>query len=179
MLNEAQIATLLSITKKLNANPEHLFQLISFESGWNPTIKNPTSSARGLIQFIDSTAKGMGYAGSADLVAKHPTISSQLTTPVYNYLKPMMPFPTKQSLYMAVFYPAYRNKPADTLFPANVRKANPGIDTPADYIAYVDRRASKIPVPTEIKASIYPKITTIQGLGIAGILLYILKRLFN
>jgi hypothetical protein len=39
--------------------------LISFESGFKPDAKNPGSSASGLIQFLDSTARDLGVPGGA------------------------------------------------------------------------------------------------------------------
>jgi hypothetical protein len=43
-----------------------LDQLVSHESGWNPTAQNPTSTAYGLFQFLDSTWKGTGIAKTSD-----------------------------------------------------------------------------------------------------------------
>jgi len=125
------------IARKLGSTPRRLALLINFESSWNPTIKNPRSSARGLIQFMDKTAKRMGYRGSLDLVQQHPTIQSQLRGPVYDYLRPMAPFPTDQSLFMAVFYPKARTWLPGRQFPENVKRVNPGIKTPADYVRKV------------------------------------------
>ncbi len=137
------------------ANPEWLIDMVRFESGFNPKAKNPFSSARGLIQFVDSTARSLGYADSLDLVEQHPTIASQLEGPVYQYLKAWMPYPTEQSLYMAVFLPIARPYPADTTFKqiymdrwpdsweskyAAFKKGNPGIDTIQDYINYVKKK---------------------------------------
>jgi soluble lytic murein transglycosylase-like protein len=118
---------------------EWLENLIRHESAFNPTVKNPNSSARGLIQFTDAAAKKLGYKDSADLVSKHPDSVTQLMIPVKNYLKQYAPFPNEQSLYMAVFYPAYRNVDPRTPFPAAVKAANPGINTPMDYINRVKR----------------------------------------
>ena len=151
-----QLAINTVATKLKIANPQWLIDLINFESGFDPFAKNPYSSARGLIQFIDSTARGMGYADSLDLVNKHPTIEDQIYGPVYAYLKPMAPFPTESSLYMAVFFPAARKYPETTPFEvifkdlygnnsaeryANFIKANPKIYSPADYIRYLKKKA--------------------------------------
>lgn len=48
-------------------NPEDLLRVIDFESAqsWNPAIKNPNSTATGLIQFMSSTAKGLGTTTDA------------------------------------------------------------------------------------------------------------------
>ena len=48
------------IAKKLNCNPNSLMALMNAESGISPTAKNSESSATGLIQFIESTAKDLG-----------------------------------------------------------------------------------------------------------------------
>jgi len=48
--------------------PENLFAgLLSQESGWNPTAKNPRSSATGLGQFIEATARGQGLRVAKDV----------------------------------------------------------------------------------------------------------------
>jgi hypothetical protein len=36
------------------------------ESGWNPTAQNPTSTAYGIPQFLDSTWAGTGIAKTSD-----------------------------------------------------------------------------------------------------------------
>jgi hypothetical protein len=141
-LTSSENDALTEVSNKLNVNKNWLFALISFESGWDPLIKNPQvgQSARGLIQFVDSTARGMGYNNSLDLVNKNPTIEGQLRGPVYLYLKPYSPYPTVQSLYMGVFYPKARKWPIDKAFPANVQAKNKPIKTVRDYVNFVERR---------------------------------------
>lgn len=124
---------------KLGIPPEWLNALINFESAGNPQARNKISGARGLIQFMHSTARAMGFKDADDLVLKYPTYEAQLKKPVYDYLKPQAPFPTKQSLYMSVFYPVARKWTPETLFPALVRKQNPGIDTVQSYINKVEK----------------------------------------
>jgi membrane-bound lytic murein transglycosylase MltF len=36
------------------------------ESGWNPNAQNPSSTAYGIPQFLDSTWKGTGIAKTSD-----------------------------------------------------------------------------------------------------------------
>src|SRR4030066_1785167 len=120
--------------RSLSVNPEWLWNLISFESNWNPLAKNPYSSARGLIQFINSTAISLGYTSSDDLITKNPDVKSQLLFPVKAYLMAYSPFTTEQSLYMAVFYPKARKWSLSTEFPDNIKKVNPGIKTVGDYV---------------------------------------------
>jgi hypothetical protein len=52
---------LLELASKIKVNADSLKKLINFESGWNPLAKNPYSGARGLIQFMPSTAASFGY----------------------------------------------------------------------------------------------------------------------
>lgn len=124
---------------KLKVDPAWLWALIQFESGGNPAARNKTTGARGLIQFMHATARELGYKNADDLYEKNPTFDQQLKSPVYQYLKRYSPFPTKQSLYMAVFYPAARSWAPQQYFPEIVRKQNPGIDTVQSYINHVEK----------------------------------------
>jgi len=149
------------VAQRLGVSPVWLDALINFETAgtYSPTVKNPTSSARGLIQVIDSTAQSdFGVSDSLELVNQYPTFESQMENVVYPYLEKYMPFSGKQSLYMAVFYPAYRNVPAHKAFPEHVRAANPGIDSPRDYIDFVERRINRaalhFPMGTKFGAAV-------------------------
>lgn len=44
-----------------------LVDLVQRESGWNPNAQNPTSTAYGLFQFLDSTRKNYGITRDASL----------------------------------------------------------------------------------------------------------------
>lgn len=46
----------------LNINPDWLMAVMGFETGYtfDPTTSNPASSATGLIQFLETTARGLG-----------------------------------------------------------------------------------------------------------------------
>jgi hypothetical protein len=121
------------------------------------------------------------------LVNQHPDRVSQLLGPVYNYLKPMMPYSqVPQNLYMAVFYPVARKWPPNAVFADEITKnpklggaaqarkftkQNPGIVTVQDYINHVEA-ASKYTRPvlsvTEQKAL----DTTAGKLGVASDSLY-------
>jgi hypothetical protein len=135
------------------ANPEWLSNVISFETGgtWSTTIKNPLSSGRGLIQFINDTARWLGYADSLDLVNRNPTVEAQLRGPVLQYFKKMRPsgYPTEQSVYMGVFYPKYMSAPLTKAFPADTVASNPGIRIVADYVAKVRLKAGQNPVSVQ------------------------------
>ncbi len=175
-LTSAQVAALAETARALGVQPSWLEALINFETAgtWNPQIKNPLSSARGLIQFMDATAKAMGYAGgSAELVAKHPTIESQLAGPVLAYLKPYMPFKTKQEFLLSVFFPAYRKAALDTVIHANdpaarekFQKANPGIVTVGDYVGKLERAFSKSFAKGQAKAGAGLALLALVGAAI-------------
>lgn len=44
-----------------------LYDLVRRESGWNPNAQNPTSSAAGLFQFLDSTRRNYGITRESPL----------------------------------------------------------------------------------------------------------------
>lgn len=141
-LTPIQVTALNATAAALGVQPSWLAAVINFETAgtWDPQIRNPLSSARGLIQFLDATAKGLGFPSAAALVASHPTIESQLAGPVLKYFAPYKPFKTEQEFYLTVFFPKYRKAPLDTVIHADnpaarekFQKANPGIVTVGDY----------------------------------------------
>jgi hypothetical protein len=138
-------------------DPGDLARVIQYESGFDPMAKNPdpASTARGLIQFIDATAQGMGYRDSLDLVTQNPSIEQQLSGPVREYLIAGGPYLDSGDLWLQVFYPAAREWPRDQQFPWDVQEKNPDIRTPQDYINRV--RAMDLP-------------GQLAGIGIAAIL---------
>ncbi len=79
-----------------------------------------------------------------DLVLAYPTAASQLRGPVLKYLRAFAPFPTRQSLYMAVFYPRARSWQLKDKFPPPVQRANPGIVTVGDYVGKVERIGAQV-----------------------------------
>ena len=123
----------------LGVKPLYLHRIIKAESNYNPAAANPYSSAKGLIQFTDGTARTLGYGSSAALIAQLPTIPAQVQNAVFPYLKHYAPFRSQADLYLSVFYPAARKWPLFARFPEFIRKVNPGINTPADYFFRVAR----------------------------------------
>lgn len=142
-------AALLSDTAlRLGTNPWFLAHLMNFETGGSfspsqPNHANPTAGAVGLIQFMPSTAAELLRSSdpqAARALMKRMSFAEQMIY-VENYLRRYAPFPTRESLYMAVFYPAARTWDPDREFPANVQRYNPGIRTPRDYARMVERNA--------------------------------------
>lgn len=140
MLSQSNIEKLNQVAGVLNVNPDWLYKLIDFESSWNPQAINKKTIAAGLIQFIPSTAKELGFNDSIDLIKKLPGINEQLEYAVKPYLIKYRPFVSPQSLYMAVFYPAARFWQPTRKFPEIVTRYNPGIETPSDYVDYVEKK---------------------------------------
>ncbi|MDO9455274.1 peptidoglycan-binding protein, partial [Nocardioides sp.] len=74
------------MSQRLGARPEHIMAAMSFETGgqFSSDVRNPRSSATGLIQFMDSTARGLGTT-TGELAQMTPT--EQLTY-VERYFEP-------------------------------------------------------------------------------------------
>lgn len=140
MLSPSNIEKLNQISGILEINPDWLYKLIDFESSWNPQAINKKTIAAGLIQFMPKTARELGFSDSIDLIKKLPEINDQLEYAVKPYLLKYRPFISPQSLYMAVFYPAARFWEPTKKFPENVTRYNPGIETPSDYVEYVEKK---------------------------------------
>jgi hypothetical protein len=142
------------VARKVGARPSLLDALINFETAgtYDPLIENPhpDSTAIGLIQINDPTAKDLFGMSAKALVSRYPDFDSQMDNVVLPYLEQRKrvynadaPLFSKYTLYMAVFYPAYMNRDPDTEFPPNVQAVNPGIKTPADYARFVDARVKE------------------------------------
>lgn len=136
-------AALETVSKELGVPSAWLSRIIAAESGFDPTIKNPypKSSSRGLLQFTTPTAQDLGFRDSLDLVEQFPTVAGQIMGPVRDYFLKYTPYPTKQSFYLAVFYPPARFWPSQQQFPKWIQEANKqaGIRVVQDYIDFVDR----------------------------------------
>jgi soluble lytic murein transglycosylase-like protein len=60
-LSSDEEEALQSVADALGVSRDSLYQLIALESGWNPQATNKYTGARGLIQFMPSTALWMGF----------------------------------------------------------------------------------------------------------------------
>jgi len=153
LLTETDKQAFIDVAKELGIPVEWLEAQIAFETAgtYDPKIKNPNSTARGLIQFLNSTAVGLGYKDSLDLVNKHPSVSSQLRGPVLRYYKPYAPFANEKEFAFTVFLPKYRKAALDTVIYADdplrmakFRKANPGVVTVGDYFLKLKKRYANV-----------------------------------
>jgi hypothetical protein len=164
MSKESNAAKIAEVAQSLGVDPSWLDALINFESAgsYDPLKAGPISTgARGLIQVTDSTARDFfKYQDSLELAQAHPTFDDNMDNVVYPYLahyKKQAPYTTQQSLYMAVFYPAYRFVDPNKPFPENVQKSNSGIRTPLDYIKFVNSRVRGMHFPF-VQAGINPPL---------------------
>lgn len=116
--------------------PENLMYVMGKESAFtfSPKIKNPTSSASGLIQFMDSTAKSLNTT-TYDL--RNMTQVQQLEY-VYKYFRNILKFDkykklnTVDKVYSAVFFPLLLTKDYSYQLPLWASRANPVFDTNKD-----------------------------------------------
>lgn len=151
------MATLAQIAAQLNIDPESLLFVMQKESGLNPAAVNADSGATGLIQFMPSTAAGLGTTSSA--------LASMTGTQQLAYVKQYLQNIKKQyginlpdvaSVYLAIFYPYALTQQMNYVlgsevsaaYPAIIAAANPGFDigkkgyiTKADMWTYIASQA--------------------------------------
>ncbi len=133
----------------LGCDVNHLMCVIAFESGrtFRPDVRNAAGSgATGLIQFMPSTAKGLGT--STDELAQM-TAEDQIRF-VYRYLLPYKGrMQTLADVYMAVLWPAAIGKPESAALwstvshPTTYRK-NAGLDIDGDGVITKAEAAAKV-----------------------------------
>lgn len=93
------------VSQDLGISNSDLLTAISFETvgTFNPSIKNPRSSATGLIQFIEKTAKGLGTS-TAELAKMNNVEQMEY---VKRYLEPYKGrMKNLGDVYMAIHWPA-------------------------------------------------------------------------
>jgi len=102
----------IKICKELGVDPNHLMACMAFESveSFRPDIKNPNSSATGLIQFMDNTASALGTTTKA--------LSQMTNTQQLDYVKAYFePYKnrlnTLTDVYMAILCPRAIGQPED------------------------------------------------------------------
>lgn len=123
---------------------------MAFETGrtFSPTVKNPGSSATGLIQFMDKTAREDLGTTLADL--RKLTAEQQLNF-VWKYLRNRIrergPIRRISDGYMAILMPAFMDDPEEAvIFPPGSKNyfANKGLDTNKDGAVTKAEASAKI-----------------------------------
>lgn len=128
---------------------------------WCPTTRNQTWVAKrgGFVTITGNTAANLGTTTAA---LGRMSALEQLPYVERYFAGFGGPFDTLQQVALTVFYPAYRNKPSTTVFPENVQAVNPGIRTPADYVAKVVKAAERVLPPEEV-ARPEPQIEVVEA----------------
>lgn len=94
-----------NISNILRCDPNHLMAAMAFETGetFSPSIRNRTSGATGLIQFMPRTAQRLGT--TTDALAQMTAV--QQIDYVQRYLQPFAGrLNTLEDVYMAILWPA-------------------------------------------------------------------------
>jgi ElaB/YqjD/DUF883 family membrane-anchored ribosome-binding protein len=137
-----------NIAANIGASPSHLMACMAFETGrsFAPWCRNPGSSATGLIQFMESTAQGLGTSTAA--LAGMSAL--QQLDYVWEYFKPYRGrLGALGDVYMAILYPVAVGQPDN--YPvfksgSDAYAANKGLDvnhdgvvTKGECVAFVDK----------------------------------------
>lgn len=112
-------------------DPDWLMACMEFESGLNPACKAKNSSATGLIQFMEATARGMDTTTAALAIM---TDVQQLPY-IERYFRPYHGrMKSLEDVYMAILWPRGIGKPLDYVLFANNQESarqyagNKGLD---------------------------------------------------
>lgn len=123
-----------SVADNIGIDVNDLFRVIDFETAgsWSPAVKAPTSSATGLIQFIESTAESLGTS-TAELAGMSRTEQMEY---VEKYLRPYKGrIKNFGDLYMAIHWPKGVGKSDDYVMykqGSDAYEANKGLDKNGD-----------------------------------------------
>jgi peptidoglycan hydrolase-like protein with peptidoglycan-binding domain len=161
-LSVAELNALVAAANWIGINPDWLASAISFESGFSPSIENAAGSgATGLIQFMPSTAAGLGTSTAA---LKQMSFTDQLEY-VKKYFAPYQgKLHSLEDTYLAIFYPAFIGKDNNAVLGSTgsaIYNQNSGFDkTHKGYVTKEDitstirsvlaGAAGRIPVATSI-----------------------------
>lgn len=108
-----------AMSARLGARPEHILSAMSFETGgtFSPSIQNGIG-ATGLIQFIPSTARGLGTSTDA-LRQMSPTQQMEF---VEKYFQPFKgKLDSLEKVYTSILAGSPKNSPDDVLFRRGTR----------------------------------------------------------
>jgi hypothetical protein len=183
ILNEEQTATFYELCRLIGCSPKSLYYLIHFESSWNTQAKNMEvdeygkliTGARGLIQYIGTTATMMGYPSKDYVSTEYPEISDHLMGPVLRYFQVWMneykikKLDSDELLFMMVFQPGSIPKLKASLdgdfgLSKKDAKANFNLTTPRLYINKVYAVANQDGLTAlKIPEAIPNTVTTTSG----------------
>ena len=133
---------LVALSGQLGIDPAWLANVIQYESRWDPKAINRFSGASGLIQFMPTTAKGLGTTVEA---IRRMTAGQQMQYVAAYFRRFRGKLRSQEDVFMAVFYPVAVGRGASYRFPARVAAVNPGIFTAGDYARKALRAAKLSP----------------------------------
>lgn len=132
------------VANKLQINPDDLMAVMAFESWLNPAQKNPGSSATGLIQFMESTAKNLGT--TTEELSKMSGV--QQMDYVYNYYQSYTgKLNDLEDVYMVTVWPKAVGKPSDYavfIKGDDFYEGNSGLDLDGDGIVTKEEATIKV-----------------------------------
>lgn len=134
----------------LGIPPEWLMIVMNYETAgtFSPSVRNPHSSATGLIQFMAATARDLGT--TTDELARMTNV--QQLDYVLKYLQNVQrahgSFNRLVDVYLAVFYPASIRQPETFVYPDRVYAVNRGFDVNGDG------RITKLEIENKILATV-------------------------
>lgn len=136
----------LDVASDIRMDPNYLMAAMAFETGetFSPSIRNPRSSATGLIQFMAATAKGLGTT-TARLAEM--SVEEQLAY-VGKYFRPYRGrLKTLSDVYMAILWPRGIGKPESYVLWSKGTPAyavNRGLDANRDGAVTKAEAAAKV-----------------------------------
>ncbi|MCH9826723.1 MAG: LysM peptidoglycan-binding domain-containing protein [Gammaproteobacteria bacterium] len=127
------IAEVEAMAQRLDTRPEYLMAVMSFETGgsFSPSVQNPVSDATGLIQFLPSTARGLGTS-VAEL--KGMTATQQLSVVEQYFRQYEGQLGSLEGVYTSVLSGTARPDPEAVLFSQGTAAytQNSGLDFNSD-----------------------------------------------
>lgn len=130
---------LVDLASQTGMKPEDILAVMVSESGINPSAHNPHGGATGLMQFMPSSLKGVGFQGSP---SEFSALSGEEQLP---YVKKLIegnmrlnggPFTSAAQYYVAVFWPVGLKLPG-------VRRGDPSTPIVEENPDTVDGKYSK------------------------------------
>lgn len=142
-------ARVLTTGRDFDFDPNWLMACMAFETGrtFSPKVKNPGSSATGLIQFMEATARAYGTTTKALAQMKAEDQFDYVWLYFRDRIKERGPIRSLGDCYMAILNPAAMGKPdSHVMWPQGTRQylANKGLDVNRDGSITKAEAASKV-----------------------------------
>lgn len=144
---------MLEVAAKHEIDPNYLMAAMAFETGetFSPAIKNPKSTATGLIQFMATTARSLGTTTEALAQMSDVEQLDYVDRYMASYTKKLKSI---EDVYMAILWPAAIGKPNDDVLFNREKQPGPyagnrGLDRDGD--GSVTKEEAAAPVREKLK----------------------------